>query len=238
MIDIQVISLPESSDRRHAVAKQLNSRRIDFRFFDAVDGFGDDPLLKRMDARKFLYRNNRYPIPREAGCYASHFYLWEICEASNRPMLIMEDDFELTQQAERVLHAIHNLIEKYPILKLERLIKNKPRILSGSYHGVDVYRYRKAPHCLLAYSISPDAARKLIKSRENFLYPVDVFVRNFGIHGVPVFGIEPPMVDRGPLNYKSSTIGDRVHCSPWWAAIPRKYFKTRNFFLNFIMAYK
>lgn len=232
MIDIQVISLPESSDRRHAVAAQLNALQIDFQFFDAVDGFGDDPLLKRMDPQKFLHRNNRYPIPREAGCYASHFRLWEICAANSRPMLIMEDDFDLTNQAVDVLSTSEQLINRYPIIKLERLIKKKSRVLVESNNGVDVYRYRKAPHCLLAYAISPSAAAQLTQSKENFLYPVDVFVRNFGIHGVPVFGVEPPMVDRGALNYSSSTIGDRAFKGPRWARVPRWYFKARNSVLN------
>lgn len=232
MIDIRVISLRESSERRKFAAEQLDKLGVDYQFFDAIDGFGNDPLLDLMDRRRFLYRNNRYPIPREAGCYASHFRLWEQCADSGRPMLIMEDDFELTDQAVEVFSAVGRSVGQYPFIKLERLIKKKPHVLVQSFNGVEVYLYRKAPHCLLAYAISPEAAMQLVKSKENFLYPVDVFVRNFGIHGVPVFGVTPPMVDRGALNYASSTIGDRDTSGPKWARIPRLYFKMRNSIMN------
>ena len=232
MIDIRVISLPESLSRREAVDKQLSRLKVEYQFFDAVDGFGADPLLQRMDQKKFLFRNNRYPIAREAGCYASHFRLWELCVANDRPMLIMEDDFDITECSGGIFNVIENLVQTYPFLKLERLVKKKSRALVSSQDGVKIFRYRKAPHCLLAYAISPVAAVQLLRSREQFLYPVDVFVRNFGIHGVPIFGMDPPLVDRSALNYESSTIGDRSLAGPKWARLPRLYFKARNSLLN------
>ena len=70
-------------------------------------------------------------------------------------------------------------------------------------------KYVKAPQGALAYGIAPAAARSLLRHSSTFAAPVDVFVRNFFRHKVPLFGLYPYTVANGELS-GDSVIGRRV----------------------------
>ena len=85
---------------------------------------------------------------------------------------------------------------------------------------------------MTAYQITPRAARALVMASQTFDYPVDVFVRNQHLHGVPIHGIEPYAVRprREPL---ASLIGDRnARKGPWWCRMSRLFHRSRNGLLN------
>ena len=56
------------------------------------------------------------------------------------------------------------------------------------------------PLCMLAYSIDPSAAAALIESSAYLTAPVDKFMQRTWEHGVPVFGIAPPLVDTASVS--------------------------------------
>mgnify|MGYP000326477169 FL=1 len=224
-----MISLPESLERRNSVSEQFSKLDIEFKFFDAVDGRIDSPELINIEPFKFLLRNNRYPVPGEVGCYTSHWMLWRRCYECGQPILIMEDDFEFSAEAQKVLSNIDRLSQDFPILKLEKTIENKVVKSVEFCGGIKVLHYKRAPNVLMAYLVTPAAAEKLLQGRERFYYPVDVYMRNSWLHGVPVRGVDPPLVTFGEWAAQDrSMIGPRSPHSPWWAKIPRLYYKNRN----------
>jgi len=237
-IDIHVISLPQSIERRDSVKEQFRRLGLSFAFFDAIDGQSNHPDLIEMDSLRFLLRNKRYPVPGEIGCYTSHWLLWKKCYELQRPIVIMEDDFEFSAHAEKILASLGDLSQKFPILKLEKAINSKIVRSFESYNKIEVLTYKRAPNVLMAYMITPGAAEKLLNGKEKFHYPVDAYLRNSWLHGVPVRGISPPLVNFGELTKpKQSTIGCRERNFPWWAVVPRLYLKNRNSIMTHLHNY-
>ncbi|WP_367984100.1 glycosyltransferase family 25 protein [Spiribacter insolitus] len=232
MLEVRVISLKGSLERRASVREQFARLGRDFRFFDAVDG-GDisNPVVARFSPRRFLIQHGRPHVPGEIGCYASHFLLWQHCIETGMPLVIMEDDLEFVGDAGGILAVAEELSSRFDFIRLEATRK-KPSIRCWQRDGRSIVRYLKIPQRLTAYQITPRAARALVTASQTFSYPVDVFVRNQYLHGVPIHGIEPFAV-RPRQKPLASQIGDRhTQKGPWWSRTTRFFHRSRNGVLN------
>lgn len=206
---IFVISLPSSIERRHSVIKQLKDLNLDFEFLDAIDGrYSDHPLLDRYIERKFLIHYGRPARPGELGCYASHYLAWERCKKLNEPILVLEDDFQVTDLFRDAYETSQEIIDRYGYIRLQDTRKSKA-VFVRQEDDFRIVRYTKAPQGALCYALTPFAARQFIEHSQNFVYPVDVFIRHFYIHRVPLYGLTPYSIDGGELS-KESVIGKRV----------------------------
>ena len=88
-IDIYIISLKRSSDRK-IIFDNYNSQYIKkYNYFEAVDGSSLD--LSKLPNNHFDKKSSGY-TKGALGCAFSHLQLWEKCIENNKPMLIMEDD--------------------------------------------------------------------------------------------------------------------------------------------------
>jgi len=232
LLEVRVISLKGSFERRASVRQQFARLGRDFRFFDAIDGRDtSDPAVRRFSARRFLIQHGRPHVPGEIGCYASHFLLWQYCIETGVPLVIMEDDLEFMGDAGGVLAVAEEMSGRFDFIRLEATRK-KPSVRCWQRDGRSIVRYLKIPQCLTAYQITPRAARALVTASHTFSYPVDVFVRNQYLHGVPIHGIEPFAV-RPRLASLNSQIGDRhVDKGPWWSRPTRLFHRSRNGLLN------
>jgi GR25 family glycosyltransferase involved in LPS biosynthesis len=72
-----------------------------------------------------------------------------------------------------------------------------------------LYYLADPPTGMVGYAISPASAAKLVAASEALDAPVDRFMQRTWEHGVPLFGIEPPLVGIAPLA-SASTIGART----------------------------
>jgi glycosyl transferase family 25 len=232
LLEVRVISLKGSLERRAYVREQFARLGRDFRFFDAVDGRDiSNPVVARFSPRRFLIQHGRPHVPGEIGCYASHFLLWQHCIETGMPLVIMEDDLEFVGDAGGILAVAEELSSRFDFIRLEATRK-KPSIRCWQRDGRSIVRYLKIPQCLTAYQITPRAARALVTASQTFSYPVDVFVRNQHLHGVPIHGIEPFAV-RPRRASLTSQIGDRhVDKGPWWSRPTRLFHRSRNGLLN------
>jgi glycosyl transferase family 25 len=206
---VLVISLPGCQTRRESAGGQLADRSIAFEFLDGVDGRSPGhPLLARYDESQFIVNCGRPANPGELGCYASHFLAWERCVAHDEPVLILEDDFVLQDGFPAALSLCEQLLPAYGHIRLEATTRSiaVPEQQFGAFRLV---KYVKAPQGALAYGIAPAAARSLLRHSSTFAAPVDVFVRNFFRHKVPLFGLYPYTVANGELS-GDSLIGRRV----------------------------
>jgi glycosyl transferase family 25 len=228
-----VISLPESADRRRCVTDQMDAAGLQFSFLDAVDGRkGDHPLLSRFDALAFMIRHGRPSVPGEAGCYASHYLAWERCIELDRPVVILEDDFLLEPDAVERFALAARLARDFDLLRLEPFTAKWMRtVRSDAVH--QVVRFLRIPQCATCYQVTPAAARALVAASERFVYPVDVFIRNQFLHGVPVHGLVSPPVRRAPDSGAISIIGNRhVDKGPLWCKFSRAAVRSANALRN------
>ncbi|WQS28145.1 glycosyltransferase family 25 protein [Helicobacter pylori] len=107
MIQVYIISLKESQRRLDTEKLILESNekfkgRCVFKIFDAISPKHEDFekfVQELYDAQSMLksdwfHSDYCYQelLPREFGCYLSHYLLWKECVKTNQPVVILEDD--------------------------------------------------------------------------------------------------------------------------------------------------
>ncbi|GAA9693333.1 hypothetical protein HpVH84_08660 [Helicobacter pylori] len=110
MIQVYIISLKESQRRLDTEKLVLESNekfkgRCVFQIFDAINPKHQDFekfVQELYDAQSMLksdwfHSDYCYQelLPREFGCYLSHYLLWKECVKTNQPIVILEDDVAL-----------------------------------------------------------------------------------------------------------------------------------------------
>ncbi len=110
MIQVYIISLKESQRRLNTEKLVLESNekfkgRCVFQIFDAISPKHEDFekfVQELYDAQSMLksdwfHSDYCYQelLPREFGCYLSHYLLWKECVKTNQPVVILEDDVAL-----------------------------------------------------------------------------------------------------------------------------------------------
>ncbi|UOR65577.1 glycosyltransferase family 25 protein [Helicobacter pylori] len=110
MIQVYIISLEESQRRLDTEKLVLESNekfkgRCVFQIFDAISPKHQDFekfVQELYDAQSMLksdwfHSDYCYQklLPREFGCYLSHYLLWKECVKTNQPVVILEDDVAL-----------------------------------------------------------------------------------------------------------------------------------------------
>ncbi|WRE28365.1 glycosyltransferase family 25 protein [Helicobacter pylori] len=110
MISVYIISLKESQRRLDTEKLVLESNekfkgRCVFQIFDAISPKHEDFekfVQELYDAQSMLksdwfHSDYCYQelLPREFGCYLSHYLLWKECVKTNQPIIILEDDVAL-----------------------------------------------------------------------------------------------------------------------------------------------
>jgi len=207
-MQVFVINLARSTERRQRMQQQLDRLAIPFSFFEAVDGrAGVHPLLQKYDARKRLRRKGHPLMPGEVACYASHYALWQWCIQHNEPILVIEDDVRLNTGVTALLPQLPALLERYPYLRLARLFDGKRLFIESLADKRLICKYLDKPRGTQCYALAPTAAARFLAYSERFYLPVDDFMDREWRHGVPALGIEPPVVEHEHFN---SEIEDRA----------------------------
>ncbi len=204
-----VISLVQSEARRSHVDQQLRSQDIPYRFFDALDGkAGYRISFDSFDSTQFILRTGRLATPGEIGCFASHRALWRHCVELSEPILIMEDDFDLTAEFAAAVTEADALIARYGYLRLQTASRRTISVKHIDAGSFSVHFYTKVPHGAGAYCISPGVAEAFLIASRILTAPVDVFVKSVWEHRQPLFGLLPYTVTPCWMA-RHSTIGVR-----------------------------
>jgi glycosyl transferase, family 25 len=225
LMKLYVISLKRSVERRDHVRGQLDPLPLEYEFFDALDGsVGHEAFFDRYDERRYLINCGRRATPGEIGCYASHLALWRLCVELDQPILILEDDFQLTTQFLDAVTLCNELIEQYGFIRLqeETRARRQPVLERGEF---TLCYYSKAPHSLMCYALHPSAARKLISQAKVLDAPVDVMVKMSWRHRQRLYGLVPYTALDSDHSH-TSTIGFRgKHPKPPAVALQRFFTK-------------
>jgi glycosyl transferase family 25 len=238
---ILVLSLPDSHDRRANVTKKLGSKHIEFEFLDAIDGrTGDHPYLKNYDEQSFLANRRRKAAPGELGCYVSHLLAWEKCVALNEPIVVLEDDFELTENFEKGIEFLKQFLDKVAFVRLEPLEK-KIFVTSFKTSDFSLVKQLNVGMCATGYIITPRGAKNLLKKGMKIRSPIDLYLKYTLTHHQIIHAITPGIVYP---THQDSIIGIDVRNRREKGALlglKRFVFKFAyaigNFFTNLVNAY-
>ncbi|ELZ7776194.1 glycosyltransferase family 25 protein [Campylobacter upsaliensis] len=172
---IFIINLLRSTHRKESMKEQISKLlsenlslkdRLEFIFFEAVDGDGGEEFAKFHPAwAKYLF--GRELSPGEKGCFASHYKLWQKCLELNEGIFIIEDDVEFTQafnanNLEKILKSPYEYVRLYHIKEVKFYdLELNFKITFSNVAGTQ------------GYYLKPSAARKFIKKCQFLIRPVD-----------------------------------------------------------------
>lgn len=217
-VKIFVISLRTAEVRRAEASEQMAKCGAAFEFFDAVEGAaGHADWFAGIDHRLFQLNTRRYdPTPGEIGCYASHLTLWKWAISHDRPVVILEDDFQLKPGFAEIIDGLEPLVTEYGFIRLQSM--HGPRTLLKRFrpparevlrrNRLSVHYLSDPPLYALAYAISPEAARTLTRASSTLFAPVDKFLQHTWVHETPIYALSPAVVTMS-AQAEHSTIGGR-----------------------------
>lgn len=202
-----VISLTRSTERRKKIKEQLNNAGIQFEFFDAIDASTPDFKYSQRRAPKITKLRFGYQlIDSELACFASHFCVWEKCVALNEPILVFEDNCDLTPLCAdtNMRQLFKPLIDEYNFIKLFSMFKKTYSPIKKVNSPSEIVYYHERTCGIQSYLISPYAAKQFIKNAQQFIEPVDNYMEKPWRHGIATYSFKPDLVTRAKIK---STIG-------------------------------
>ncbi len=206
---IYVINLEKDAERRQSASRQLESHGLDFEVFRALTvDQGWQEHFDAYDERRYLINTGRTAAPGEIGCYASHRALWQRCVELNQPIMIMEDDFLLSEDFRSAFRQTERLIATYGFIRLQTERRGKRRFVrrAGDF---DLVYYTKMPHSLMCYAISPQVAGTFIARSRRLTAPVDVMIKKIWEHRQRLYGLRPYPVSENEIA-DQTTIDGRI----------------------------
>jgi glycosyl transferase family 25 len=206
-----VINLEASTDRRAHITAQLDAVGADYALYRGVDARHGYAHFAGYDEHRFLANTGRMASASEAACFASHRTLWKLCAERGEPLVVLEDDAAVLPYYPAALAAAAQLVGQCEFIRLQehgpaRHIRRKRVGRSGDF-ALDYFA--SYPFGAMGYAIAPTAAVRLLEASKMLSSPVDVFIRQFWVHGQPLFGLEPSCIRTSNYSWES-TIDARV----------------------------
>lgn len=220
-MDIVVISLERSRDRRAHMTAMLRQAGLDFAFARAIDAdAGEHLAFPNYSRAAALWLRGAELVPGEIACFASHYTVWRQCVDTGRPMIVLEDDAELESNFGHALSLMPGLAERHGLIRLYGTSALPHRVLERG-GGLSVVRCRRGPASAGAYALSSAAARTLMEHARRWHHPVDLYLNRFWQHGLPCIALLPypvrPVGDRLP-----STLEAERRAKPPQSALTRR----------------
>lgn len=209
-VQILVISLKKSLDRRKQVEQEMQKISLHWAFLSAIDGSALDVPPAEYKPNKVKILQGYALTPNEIGCYLSHKEGWKRCVEKNVPTLILEDDFVLSSDFEATLSVLLNEVTEWSFVRLQGLYEVPfKRVLEQS--GCTLVKNQGDAVGATAYLLKPQVAAQLIQHSVDIYEPVDHFLEHYQKHGIEFLAIRPYPVD---ITRAKSTIADRSERMP------------------------
>ena len=207
-LQVLVISLKESDQRRARVEAELRDTGLRWRFLDAVDGSALHLPSVSFDALRVKRLLGFELTPKEVGCYLSHLNAWRACIHQQCPTLIFEDDFVVKPHLTSVLKELVEIKERWQIVRLQALCESSSQLIS-QHDGWQLVSNSSDPLGATAYLIHPVSANALLTHGGDIYEPLDHYLEHREKHGLNVLAVKPYPVEVFDRTRASSTITDR-----------------------------
>jgi len=200
-VKIFVISMLDSKERRKSIERQFDRVGLEFEFINAVVGksLSQEEVNQICDVEA-IKRNPKYLSKAYIGCTLSHKLAWEkILNADLECALVLEDDVQLPNDANRILQDIPSVIRGDEVILLyykgfRRLYFSRcnSRSLSRGYEVLSPLDKNSIPHSAEAYVISRGACRSLLKIILPIRVPPDQWDYYLNQHGIGKLSVVYP----------------------------------------------
>ena len=197
MIDIFVINLESSTERREHISKQLDTLGLDFHIFSAVDGRKEPQPLFEMynDKLSQLYRGKSLSSG-QLGCYASHYLLWQKCVELGKPIIVLEDDAVIRPDGFlQFCRQCQQLGREFEFIRLHKHQRKRYSYTQSlQLEDLGVYRFTKGHMGTIGYYLTPEGAQKFLASSKQWAFNVDIMMDRFWDTQVECYGVIPECI--------------------------------------------
>jgi glycosyl transferase family 25 len=200
-IPIYVLSLVDATARREAVRGEFARLGLNFDFVDAIDGRRmSDTDLERCYDRARNARNFKRPLSQgEIACVLGHRAIWrKVAQGSAPVALICEDDLLLFPAFADFLRSVarHEAAFANALVKLDSPARAGG--LVGRLAGVDLVLTSRLPGRTTGYLLGRDAATTLLAQTRKISRPIDMDLKHYWEHHVPILLVQPQLVSVQP----------------------------------------
>ena len=209
-IQVLVISLERSIERRKRVEEQLGKTNIQWTFLNAVDGYALAKMPSSYQKNKVKRLQGYELTPGEVGCYLSHIQAWQDCVDKQKITLVFEDDFLIGPRFEAVLNDLLTISQEWDLVRLSGIYETGDRLLT-SRDEFKLVQNLGEPCGTASYILNPKAAKTLLQNTADIYEPVDHYLEHFKKHGLRCLAAKPYPVE---LAHTKSTIIDRPGRKP------------------------
>ena len=197
-----IINLASDLEKRNKIRKQCETYRLNFEFFEAIDG---NKLSDKFIENNVYDFSNSFLTKGEVGCALSHYNIYKkIVEDNLAYALILEDDALLDEKLPNFLHSFETQNSKKGIF----LLTADFHYLVNRSYELDNFEIVKVTKAVRAngYIITNDAAKKLI----NFLLPIRYEADMFKIFrlcaNIKLYATLPYLISSSDKNLLNSSL--------------------------------
>lgn len=195
-------------ERRQSISSQLNKKGISFNFFDAVNGDKLNSLPSNYARAKRLDYFGSELTRGEIGCLLSHREIWKFADMSNSSVLILEDDIVIQDAFVQAVTYTLESVHPWDLFRLWGNPKSQtPILIWEKNERFNTVEFLEDPDGAVAYVITPEGSRKLLRYTEKFYRPVDNLIEERFDNKIKVLSIYPFSLS---TNHFASTIGERI----------------------------
>lgn len=200
-LQIVVISLAGSTERREMVSARMEASAIPWRIYDASGG--EDNTLPH-DPVRTLVRHGSTLTQSEIGCFLSHYRClrdFSVGDSAYDYMLVLEDDVWIDRSFDfNRLPLILGWLDIHFLLLYSRQI-GEARFLGKIGHRL-LYRFVNMPFGNQAYIVSKAGAKKIVDAIRRIDRPIDKEMEMYWINGLPTYALFPyPVLE---MNFKTT----------------------------------
>ncbi|WP_318499127.1 glycosyltransferase family 25 protein [Photobacterium leiognathi] len=201
MIDIFVINIPSSIERKENIARQLTELGLAFHIFEAVNGHKDkSPLFELYDEKKSQLYRGKTLSKGQLGCYASHYLLWQKCIELGKPIIVLEDDALIYEnEFQDLINNIQAIPQHFECI---RLFDNKRPSFKHNVEKklthTEIHKFNRGHMSATGYFLTPEGAKKFLEHSQSWYLAVDIYMDRFWVNGVDVYGTYPACLTNDP----------------------------------------
>ncbi len=210
-MEIVVINLKRSPERREFMAAQLDRLGLPFTVFEAIDGRALDPTdVAQYDRRRRLGRYGIDLTKGEIAAYLSHYTVVENARRAGAEQLcVLEDDAVLPDDFAALLGEIEALGPDRELVALTGH-RTPPHIDLARLGGERrIARLLGAPCTNPAYVLSRPGMDKLAATARTILRQIDITMGRYWANGLRTYAILPYPI-HVDMRFQSDVGGDRV----------------------------
>ena len=194
MINIFIISLKYSNERRNKILKEIKKYGYNAIVIDAVDGkYNNLKLREEYNSIMSKILSRRDMLSTEIGCFLSHIKTYEkIINLNSDINLILEDDCLFNDEINNLLKKIKE-IKELPFELIRILPKKDSSVyfLEKKVNGIEFNRIRGNIGGSWSYFINLEGAKKLYYQTKYLFVPIDLYFNYQFLTGIDKIFIFP-----------------------------------------------